>query len=279
MKQHTLKATYSFTGKGIHSGKRVTMTLLPAPEEYGIVFQRVDKAGEKFVKALACNVIRSRRSTCITENNVKIRTPEHILATLYGLGVDNALIQLDNVEVPIMDGSAKEFAEAIVRDGLIEQKEERRFYVPEKPFIYEDSKFGSRIVIMPADEPSFEVEIDFKSQVIGIQQCTFDGSTDFTSQIAPGRTFCFLKEIRTLSALGLIKGGSLDNALVIDEPDGYYGGTSPRFSNECARHKMLDLLGDFALAGRQIKGKVKVFKPGHRFNTNALKLFLETIGD
>jgi len=277
MKQHTIHRPYKFTGRGIHSGKSVTMTLLPAPENHGIVFQRIDKGDNQLVCANASNICHTRRSTCLRENRIKVRTPEHILAALYGMGVDNVLILLDNVEVPIMDGGAKVFAEAIKADGLVEQKDEKRFIVPKGKFEFEDKKSGARITVEPAEEPSFEVVIDFNSKVLGVQKACFDNSVDFATEIAPCRTFCFYKDIRMLKAMGLIKGGTLDNALVIDEPKGYYGGATPLFPDECARHKLLDVIGDFALAGNAIKGKITAYKPGHKFNGEALQAFLKII--
>jgi UDP-3-O-[3-hydroxymyristoyl] N-acetylglucosamine deacetylase/3-hydroxyacyl-[acyl-carrier-protein] dehydratase len=222
-------------------------------------------------------VAQTRRATSLSCKGVKVLTAEHLLAALWAMGVDNALIDLDAPELPILDGSARPYAEAIQAAGLIEQDAERDFLVIEKPFVYEDRRSGSRIVFEPSASTVFDVTIDFDSKVVGVQHAVFDESTDFASQIAPCRTFCFLHEIKWLRRLGLIGGGSLDNALVIDEPNGYYGGGKPLFDNEPARHKLLDLLGDFSLAGRPIRGRIVAYKPGHRVNTQALKHYLATL--
>ena len=274
MKQHTLLSTYTFSGKGLHSGKSVTMHLLPAPEDYGIVFQRTDLGADVMVHARAENVIQTRRSTTLAERGVKTVTAEHLLSALFALGVDNALIQIDAAEVPILDGSARAYAEAIREHGLMAQHADRRPIVVERPFVWEDPGSGSRIALEPSDDFSVEVTIDFKSRVIGRQQARFDASVDYTTEIAPCRTFCFRKEVLMLRLMGLIKGGSLDNALVVDEPRGYVGDPALLFPDEPARHKLLDLLGDFALAGRPIQGHITAYKPGHKANTTALKQFL-----
>jgi len=252
------------------------MRVLPAPPGTGLLFHRTDLGPEAFLPAKAAYVGQTRRSTSLSRGGVKIVTPEHLLSAFYGLGVDNALVELDAVEVPILDGSAKPYADAFLACGLVEQDAEREFLVVKRPFVYEDSRSDARITIEPATAPSFEVTIDFRSQVVGVQQARFDASTDYAGQIAPCRTFCFFHEIELLLKLGLIKGGSLDNALVIEEPKGYLGGKKPYFSNEPARHKLLDLLGDFSLAGKPVLGKVTAYKPGHKVNTQALKLFLES---
>ncbi len=274
MKQHTLNSTYTFSGKGLHTGKPVTMQLLPAPEDYGIVFQRTDLGDDVLVHARVENVIQTRRCTTLSERGVKIITAEHLLSALSAMGVDNALVQIDAAEVPILDGSARPYVEAICEHGLIEQPAERRPIVVDKPFVYEDPRSGSRIAFEPASDFSVDVTIDFKSRVIGTQQAHWDRSVDYAREIAPCRTFCFRKEVRMLRFLGLIKGGSLDNALVVDEPRGYLGDPVLQFPDEPARHKLLDLLGDLALAGRPIQGHITAYKPGHKANTTALKLFL-----
>lgn len=277
MKQHTLNSTYTFLGKGLHTGKPVTMQLLPAPEDYGIVFQRTDLGDDVLVHARVENVIQTRRCTTLSERGVKIITAEHLLSALSAMGVDNALVQIDAAEVPILDGSARPYVEAICEHGLIEQPAERRPIVVDKPFVYEDPRSGSRIAFEPAADFSVDVTIDFKSQVIGTQQAHWDRSVDYAREIAPCRTFCFRKEVRMLRFLGLIKGGSLDNALVVDEPRGYLGDPVLQFPDEPARHKLLDLLGDLALAGRPIQGHITAYKPGHKANTTALKLFLASM--
>lgn len=274
MKQHTLLSTYTFTGKGLHTGKSVTMRLLPAPEDFGIVFQRTDLGSDIEVHALVGNVIQTRRSTTIAERGVKIVTAEHLLSALSALGVDNALVQIDSAEVPILDGSARPYVDAIREHGLMAQRTDRRPIVVEKPFVYEDPRSGSRITFEPADTFSIDLTIDFKSKVIGRQHAHYDESVDYAAEIAPCRTFCFRREVFMLRLMGLIKGGSLDNALVVDEPRGFLGDPVLLFPDEPARHKLLDLMGDLALAGRPIQGHVTAYKPGHKVNTTALKEFI-----
>ena len=277
MKQHTLLSTYTFSGKGLHTGKAVTMNLLPAPEDYGIVFQRKDLGSDVMVHARVENVIQTRRSTTLAERGVKIVTAEHLLSALTALGVDNALVQIDAAEVPILDGSARAYTEAIRKHGLMVQHADRRPIVVERPFVWEDARSGSRISFEPADAFSVDVTIDFKSKVIGRQQARFDASMDYAVEIAPCRTFCFRKEVLMLRLMGLIKGGSLDNALVVDEPRGFLGDPVLQFPNEPARHKLLDLMGDLSLAGRPIQGHITAYKPGHKANTTALKEFLASV--
>ncbi|MBQ0086438.1 MAG: UDP-3-O-[3-hydroxymyristoyl] N-acetylglucosamine deacetylase [Bacteroidales bacterium] len=273
MKQQTLSRIYTFEGVGLHSGRHVRISLCPAPEGTGIVFRRLDLRGAE-VKADAANFHKGARSTGLKSGKAEARTVEHLLSAFAGLGVDNAVVEMEGAEIPILDGSAKPFAEAIVADGLVEQEAEREVITVREPFEYRDDRRGSYLRIEPASATSYQVKIDFNSKVLGVQEACFDGS-GYPDGIAPSRTFCFKREIRWLRLLGLIKGGSLDNALVIDEPVGYLG-SKPIFENECARHKLLDLMGDFLLAGKPIVGRITAFKPGHTFNVTALKSFLET---
>ncbi len=274
MKQHTLGRTYTFEGVGLHSGRHVRISLCPAPEGTGIVFRRLDLQGAE-VRADAANFHRGARSTSLKSGKAEARTVEHLLSAFAGLGVDNAVVEMDGSEIPILDGSAKPFAEAIAADGLSEQDAEREVIAVREPFEYRDEKRGAFLRIEPASATSYQVKIDFNSKVIGVQETRFDGA-GYMEEIAPSRTFCFKKEVRWLRLLGLIRGGSLDNALVIDEPDGYLG-SKPVFENECARHKLLDLIGDLSLAGRPVIGHITAFKPGHKFNVTALKAFLDSI--
>ena len=275
MKQHTLRTACRFSGTGLHGGQPVSVVILPAPDDYGIRFHRTDLGPDALLPARLEYVGRSRRSTLLQRDPVKVVTPEHLLSALAGMGVDNALIRLDAPELPILDGSAGPYADAFRSCGLVPQTTERRVLVVEKPFVYEDAA-GTRIAIEPSDSPSFEVTVDFKSAVLGVQTARFDASVDYADEIAPCRTFCFYHEVGMLLRLGLIKGGTLDNALVIDEPRGYLGGKTPYFDNEVARHKLLDLIGDFSLLGCPLQGRVVAFKPGHKANARALKQFLES---
>lgn len=284
MKQHTLKKSYQFEGIGLHSGAMVSMTIEPAPDNYGIKFQRVD-LGEVFVNANAFNVSRTDRSTVLEQNGVRVGTTEHLLAAFVALGVDNALVKIDAPELPILDGSAKMYVNAILADGLQPQDEEREYFVVKKPFVWKDENSGSEIEIVPADDFQLTVDIDFNSKVMGLQSASFTPWTDFAKEIAPCRTFCFFHEIEPLLKAGLIQGGSLENALVIVEhraeyqgktiEQGYMSSHPLLFPNECARHKLLDVLGDFALAGKPIKAHIRAKKPGHSINTRVIRFLLE----
>jgi UDP-3-O-[3-hydroxymyristoyl] N-acetylglucosamine deacetylase/3-hydroxyacyl-[acyl-carrier-protein] dehydratase len=274
MKQHTLKTACSFRGRGLHKGRPVNLEVLPAPAGHGIVFQRTDLRGEPCVPARVVQVGKTRRRTSLVAGRARVQTAEHLLSALYAMGVDNALIRLDAPEVPILDGSARPFAEAFLAAGLEAQDAERNPIVVTRPFVFPDTRSGSVIRFDPADEFSVEVTIDFPSKVIGVQHARFDAATDYATEVAPARTFCFKNEVRMLRLTGLIRGGSLDNALVVDEPRGYVGNPVLYFDNEPARHKLLDLLGDLSLAGRPIQGKLSAYKPGHRINTRALNRFL-----
>lgn len=276
MKQRTLQATYVFKGKGLHCGRKVSVALCPAPENHGIVFQRVDKRNQPCVKASVDNVYRTRRSTTLKSGRAKVGMVEHLLAALYALGIDNVLVQVDGSEVPILDGSAYPYIRTINPSMIVEQTAERRQVEIREKLEYHDVATGSYVIYEPSEENSMEVTIDFNSTVIGIQKAVYSESVDFSTQIAPARTFCFAKEVRKLRFFGLIKGGSLDNAIVIDEPSGYHKGTELRFDDECARHKLLDFIGDTSLAGCHIKGKITAYKPGHKINTEAISAFMNS---
>lgn len=274
MKQHTLKSEISFEGKGLHTGRPVRMTIHPATENSGIRFTRTDLDGRSEVRVSVLNARDADRHTTLSENGVEIWTPEHLLSAFAGMGVDNALIEIDSVEVPILDGSAKPYADAIARTGLCCQESERKVLKIAGHLEYEDPANGSRIVFDPSDKCELHVTVDFSSKVLGVQDACYSSGEDYASEIAPARTFCFLSEIRPLLDMGLIKGGDLDNALVIDEPAGYYGNCKPYFENECARHKLLDLMGDLYLEGIPVQGKISAYKPGHKFNAKALQYLI-----
>ncbi len=271
MNQHTLRQSCRFSGTGLHTGCEVTMHLLPAPAGTGIVFERTDLGGAE-IPALAANVGSTQRSTCLACNGAGVHTVEHLLSACAGLGIDNLRVQLDGPEVPILDGSAARYAAAFREVGLEEQNAPRREIILREPFEFTAGE--SLIRFEPAEDYSLEVEIDFHSQVIGVQKATFTEGDDYAAQVAPCRTFCFLQEVEFLRKNNLIKGGSLDNALVIDEPRGYVNDTPLHFPNECARHKLLDLLGDLQLAGARLRAHVTAVKPGHSVNTAALRALL-----
>lgn len=271
MNQHTLRKPCILRGAGLHTGCEVTMQLLPAPAGHGIVFERTDRGGVR-IPAMAACVGSTQRSTSLVRGGVEVVTVEHLLSACAGMGVDNLLVTLDAPEVPILDGSAARYVAAFLEAGLQEQEALRREILLPGPFEY---AFGDSLIrFEPADRYTLEVEIDFHSQVIGTQTARFTEGDDYASQIAPCRTFCFLQEVEFLRKNNLIKGGSLDNALVIDEPRGYLNDTPLRFPNECARHKLLDLCGDLALAGARLKARVTAVKPGHSVNTAAVRALM-----
>ena len=288
-KQRTIAQTISFSGKGLHTGELVTMTIRPAEADSGIVFRRVDLKGAPEVAALAHNVTDTSRGTTIKDGKAKVSTIEHILSALWTMGIDNALIDINAPETPIMDGSAKEYAAEIERVGTTEQEAERRWFEVEEEFVFEIPKKGTKVVITPAEEYSVNVTVDYNSTVVGVQQSRYDSKVNYREEIAPCRTFVFLHEIELLLKLGLIKGGSVESAMVVVEKPisestrkricktfgrddievekGYLTHAPLRFENEIARHKLLDILGDLALLGRRIKGHVEALRPGHYANT------------
>ena len=289
--QQTLKNKYTFEGKGLHTGKVAVMTVKPAPVNTGIVFRRIDLGEGAIVEALAENVSNTARSTTISKGEASVSTIEHIMSALTGLGIDNALIDIDNVEVPILDGSAKPYIDAMWSDGVEVQGEPRK-YIEVKETIELTNDKGSVVRIEPADEFSYDIKIDFNSRVLGVQNAVWDGSVEYAKEIGVCRTFVFFHELQFLFANNLVKGGDVDNAIVIVEhpvtdeqvqqmsqlfnvpalqvrEDGYLSNLVLRFSNECARHKLLDLIGDLRLAGGFLKAKISAEKAGHGINTAA----------
>ena len=298
MNQQTLIRAYKFEGRGLHTGKYAHLTLNPAPAGYGIRFVRIDLDVE--IPALASKVTRTDRSTTISEGDVSVVTIEHLMSALTGLGVDNARIELDNEEVPILDGSAERYVRAIAPDGLQEQDAERVWVELTEAVEVEDPQSGSRIRIEPSATMSFSVEIDFNSHVLGVQKARWTEGADYVGQIAPCRTFVFMHELERLDAQGLVKGGDVDNAIVIVEhpvseeqienmcrlfgqphlsvtPQGYLSNIKLHFPNECGRHKLLDLIGDMRLLGGFPKARITAFKPGHTINSVASRTGLKHI--
>lgn len=302
MQQQTLKKTYIFEGKGLHTGKVARMTLCPSAAGTGIRFCRTDIGESAIVRALAANVTNTTRSTTLSENGVDVVTVEHVLSAMAGLGVDNVLIKIDNVEVPILDGSAKPYTDAISEDGLEVLDAERKYITLDKEITVVDEAKGVKIVITPSDCPSFDSMIDFDSKVVGVQRAHWDESMDYVSEVGCCRTFVFFHELEALCKLNLIKGGDVDNAIVIVEhpvtdeqldnmcsifnvpklernENGYLSNVQLRFPNECARHKLLDLMGDMILCGGYLKASVKAEKSGHRMNTQAAKAVLAAVNN
>lgn len=289
MNQITLKAPFSLSGKGLHTGKEIKATFLPAPENHGYKFKRMDLEGEPVIEALAENVVETTRGTVLGKKNVKVSTVEHAMAALYASGVDNCLIELDGPELPILDGSAREYIEKISEVGLEEQKAEKDFYVIKEKMQLKDEETGSVITIYPDDHFSVEVMVEYNSKVLPNQFAMLDDIADFNQEVASARTFVFVREIEALLQYGLIKGGDLDNAIVIyDEPVsqeridnicdlvgvdhmnisqlGYINPKPLKWDNEPARHKLMDVIGDIALVGRPLKGRVVAVRPGHTVN-------------
>ena len=298
-KQQTLKAPISFSGKGLHTGVKVTMTVNPADADTGIVFRRTDIEGQPIIPALCDNVVDTSRGTTIESGGHRVSTIEHIMSALWTLGVDNAVIDIDAGETPIMDGSACAYAKAITEVGITDQPAERKFYHVTEKMVYTIPEKGVAIILYPDDEFSVSLHVDYNSKVIGNQYATFNPGDNFADKIAPCRTFVFLHELEPLMKMNLIKGGDLDNAIVVVEnpvpdeqlehlkkifnkPDieinaGYLNNLELRCNNELARHKLLDLLGDFALLGVRIKGRVWATRPGHFANTEFMKQLKQTI--
>jgi UDP-3-O-[3-hydroxymyristoyl] N-acetylglucosamine deacetylase/3-hydroxyacyl-[acyl-carrier-protein] dehydratase len=270
------------------------MTVSPAPAGHGIRFRRTDLPGQPEIPALAENVTNTARSTTISCGGAEAVTIEHIMSALTGLGVDNALVELDNVEVPILDGSARPYVEAFLADGLEDQAVPREYIDIPLSLEIRDGRTGSWIRIEPAEAPSMDLTVDFNSRVLGVQSARWDETVDYAREIGVCRTFCFFHEIEHLFRCNLIKGGDVDNAIVIaehpvsdgqladlgmlfDRPDlavteaGYLNNLELQFPDECGRHKLLDLIGDLRLAGGFLNARVTAYKPGHTLNTKAAK--------
>lgn len=293
-KQKTIGKEVILKGVGLHTGEDVTMKFVPAPDNHGYVFKRVDLEGEPTIEADANYVVNTQRGTNLEKMGVKIQTSEHVLAALVGMDIDNILIELNAPEPPIMDGSSKYFVEALEIAGTVEQVSDRDEYVVKEVINYRDEASGSEITVIPSDEYQITTMVDFGTKVLGTQNATLDHMCDFKAEIANARTFSFLHELEMLLENGLIKGGDLNNAIVyVDKeisettmkklekafgkeklsvkPNGILDNLTLHHPNEAARHKLLDVIGDLALAGTRIRGKVIANKPGHYVNTQFAK--------
>lgn len=293
-KQRTIANEVTLTGVGLHTGENVTMKFVPAIENHGFAFKRVDLEGEPIIEADANYVVNTQRGTNLEKRGVKIQTSEHVLAALVGMEIDNILIELDAPEPPIMDGSSKFFVEAIEKAGIVEQEADREEYVVKEVITYKDEASGSDITLIPSEDYKITTMVDFGTKVLGTQNATLERIADFKKEIADARTFSFLHELEMLLENGLIKGGDLNNAIVyVDKeisgptmkklekafnkkklsvkPNGILDNLTLHQPNEAARHKLLDVIGDLALAGTRIKGKVIANKPGHYVNTQFAK--------
>jgi len=289
-KQKTLQKEISIEGIGLHTGEKVKMTLKPAPENYGFKFIRTDLEGKPEIEASAQFVTKTQRGTVIEKNGVWVSTTEHVLAALTGMEIDNCIIELDAPEPPIKDGSSKFFVEMIENAGIQEQEMERDVFVVKKIISYTDPETESEILIMPSDHYEITSMVDFGTKVLGTQNAYLKELSDFKNNIAPARTFSFLHELEYLLKNGLIKGGDLSNAIIfvdknisdetkdllkeyfkkddfIVKPNGILNNLDLHWPNEAARHKLLDVIGDLALIGTKIQGKIIANKPGHKVNT------------
>ena len=300
MYQHTLTQSYVFEGKGLHTGQVSRMTVKPAPAGFGIRFLRTDIGPDAWIIARADRVSSTARSTQLLEEDAVVNTVEHILSALTGMGIDNAQIDIDNLEVPILDGSASRYVAAFAADGRVTQEAERRYLTLSEPVEVRDEKTGSWVRVEPAGHPSYDITVDFGSKVLGVQQAKWEEGQDYASQIGVCRTFVFFHEIEYLFANNLIKGGDVDNAIVIVEHPvteeqldrmsasmglpklsvvggGYLNNLKLHFDNECGRHKLLDLIGDMRLAGGWLNARVTAFKPGHTINNLAARAVLRQL--
>jgi len=300
VKQKTLAKEFSISGKGLHTNCLVTMTFKPAPINYWFKFQRIDLDHKPIISASAEYVVDTSRGTVIENQGARLSTIEHSLAALTGMDLDNVLIEIDNEEVPILDGSARFFVQAIEEAGIVEQDAQREYFVITEPIIYKNQKTGSEIVALPDNEYNLNILISFNSTVLSNQYATLNSLADFKDEIANCRTFVFLHELDFLLQNNLVKGGDLDNAIVIvdrpvdqDELDriadlfnhkrveiksqGILNNLDLQYDNECARHKLLDVIGDLTLAGKKIKGRIIATKPGHSANTEFAKLIMKAI--
>ncbi|WP_298952690.1 bifunctional UDP-3-O-[3-hydroxymyristoyl] N-acetylglucosamine deacetylase/3-hydroxyacyl-ACP dehydratase [uncultured Nonlabens sp.] len=299
-KQTTIKNEVSVSGVGLHTGKEVTLVFKAAPENHGYAFERVDLEGNPIIEASAAYVTDTKRGTTLDKRGVQINTCEHVLAALVGLEIDNCLIEINSSEPPIMDGSSKFFIEALEKAGKIEQNQFREEYVIKDIISYKDDETGSEIMIVPSDSYQITTMVDFGTKVLGTQNASLNKISDFKQEISSSRTFSFLHEIEMLLEHGLIKGGDLNNAIVyVDKelsektteslkkafnkdnitirPNGILDNLELHYPNEAARHKLLDVIGDLALIGYRIRGKVIATKPGHFVNTQFAKKIAKII--
>ncbi|WP_299104454.1 bifunctional UDP-3-O-[3-hydroxymyristoyl] N-acetylglucosamine deacetylase/3-hydroxyacyl-ACP dehydratase [uncultured Tenacibaculum sp.] len=289
-KQKTIQKEVTLSGVGLHTGNEVVMTFKPARVNHGFAFKRVDLEGQPIIEAKAEYVTTTQRGTNMEKNGVQIQTSEHVLAAAVGLNIDNLLIEINASEPPIMDGSSKYFVKALEEAGIVEQEADIEEYVVKEIISYKDEATGSEIILMPAEEYQVTAMVDFGTKILGTQNATLNTISDFKEEISAARTFSFLHEIEMLLENDLIKGGDLNNAIVyVDKelsdrtleklkeafnkdnvsikPNGILDNLELHWANEAARHKLLDVIGDLALVGTRIKGKIIANKPGHLVNT------------
>ena len=300
LKQNTLKEQFSLSGKGLHTGLNLTVTFLPAPINHGYKIQRIDMPSQPIMDAVAENVVDTQRGTVLGKGEMRCSTVEHAMAALYALGLDNVLIQVDGPEFPILDGSAELYVQAIQRVGILEQDAPKDFYYISKKMEFRDDATGACITLLPDEDFSITSMISFDSKVLSSQFATLDNMDKFATEVAAARTFVFVREIEPLLMAGLIKGGDLDNAIVIYEHEttqdnldklcqltgaekhnaselGYLQHKPLVWENEPARHKLLDIIGDMALIGKPIKGRIIATRPGHTINNKFARMMRKEI--
>jgi len=299
-KQTTINKSISLQGVGIHTGNKVTLTFYPAVENTGYMFKRIDLPGQPEIEALSKYVIDTQRGTTLEKDGVKLKTVEHVLAALVGLEIDNVLIHIDSEEPPIMDGSSKFFIEALEKSGIKELSQNRSEYIIKNVLTYKDDETGSEITVIPSDNYEVTTMVDYETKVLGTQNATLSDLSEFKDNFSNARTFSFLHEIEMLLENNLIKGGDLNNAIVyVDKKisddtmdklkkafnkekvsvksNGILDNLNLHYPNEAARHKLLDVIGDLALIGKRIRGKIIAKKPGHKTNTMFAKMISEII--
>ena len=299
-KQRTLAGEVSLSGKGLHSGIEVKITFKPAPANHGYKFRRTDLPDSPVIDAVADNVTETSRGTTLVQGDASVATIEHVLAAFSGMRIDNALIEINGPEAPIMGGSARMFVEAINKAGIVEMEEDRNYYIVKEKVTFSDEEHGVDLIVYPDDHFSAHVLIDYNSKILGNQYAILDQISDFEKEIAGSRTFVFFHELEPLFRTGLIKGGDMENAVVILEREveqeeidriakmfnkpgitehhaGILNNTKLRYPNEPARHKLLDLIGDLALVGQPIRGRVVATRPGHYSNTRLARLIRQQI--
>ena len=299
-KQTTLGGSFSLFGKGLHTGLSLTVTFNPAPENTGYKIQRIDLEGQPIIEAIADNVVETKRGTVLQKGEARVSTVEHGMSALYALGIDNCLIQVNGPEFPILNGAADMYVEKIESVGIIEQNAPKDYYIIRKKIEVRDDETGSVITILPDNDFSITAMCSFHSQFVNSQFATLDNIKNYTKEIAPARTFVFVQDIIPLLEANLIKGGDLDNAIVIyarqleqDKLDkladllkvphmdatkiGYIQHRPLQWDNECTRHKLLDIIGDMALIGKPIKGRIIATRPGHTINNKFARLIRKEI--
>jgi UDP-3-O-[3-hydroxymyristoyl] N-acetylglucosamine deacetylase/3-hydroxyacyl-[acyl-carrier-protein] dehydratase len=300
LKQNTLGKSFSLQGKGLHTGLSIHITFHPAPDNHGYKIKRIDLNEQPVIEAVAENVVNTQRGTVISKNNVQVSTIEHAMAALYAAGIDNCLIEVDAPEFPILDGSSRFFVEAIQKAGIVEQNAPKDFYIVKHKMEVKDEETGSSLIILPDDKFSINVLISFNSPVLFNQFATMNDMSEFPAEIAASRTFVFVREIETLLKNGLIKGGDLDNAIVIYDQEmpqealnnlaeklnipykdirslGYINNEPLVFDNEPARHKLIDVIGDIALIGKPVRGRIIATRPGHKINNQLARMIRKDI--